>query len=127
MRIALVNDMPLALEILRRVVALAPEHSVAWVAVNGQEAVDKCRRDRPDLILMDLIMPVMDGVQATSVIMKETPTAILVVTSTVEGHAAKVFDAMGCGALDAVANDRPPPNRADDASQPGPTKEKGTA
>lgn len=103
MRIAIVNDMPLAVEVLRRVVASAPEHSLAWIAVDGREAVEKCRRDRPDLILMDLIMPVMDGVQATCAIMRETPTPILVVTATVEGNAAKVFEAMGCGALDAVA------------------------
>jgi two-component system response regulator WspF len=102
MRIAIVNDMPLAVEVLRRVIASAPEHTLAWVAVDGLEAVEKCRLDRPDLILMDLIMPVMDGVQATGKIMRETPTAILVVTATVEGNAAKVFEAMGCGALDAV-------------------------
>jgi two-component system response regulator WspF len=103
MRIAVVNDMPLAVEVLRRVVASAPEHTLAWVAMDGREAVEKCRRDRPDLILMDLIMPVLNGVQATCIIMKETPTPILVVTATVEGNAAKVFEAMGYGALDAVA------------------------
>jgi two-component system response regulator WspF len=51
---------------------------------------------------MDLIMPVMDGVQATCVIMRDTPCAILVVTATVSGNASRVFEAMGCGALDAV-------------------------
>ncbi len=102
MRIAVVNDMPLAVEVLRRVIAKAPEHTLAWVAVNGREAVEKCLQDRPDLILMDLIMPVMDGVQATGKIMKASPCAILVVTATVEGNAAMVFEAMGCGALDAV-------------------------
>ena len=102
MRIAVVNDMPLAIEVLRRVIASAPEHSLAWVAVNGLDAVERCRQDRPDLILMDLIMPVMDGVQATCKIMKECPCAILVVTATVTGNAAMVFEAMGCGALDAA-------------------------
>lgn len=102
MRIAIVNDMPLAVEVLRRVIASAPEHTLAWIAVNGREAVEKCRQDCPDLILMDLIMPVMDGVQATARIMQSTPCAILVVTSTVEGNAALVFEAMGGGALDAV-------------------------
>ena len=47
-------------------------------------------------------MPVTDGVEATRRIMHETPCAILVVTATVEGNAAKVFQAMGYGALDAV-------------------------
>lgn len=102
MRIALVNDLPIAIEALRRALAEAPRHSIAWIARNGAEAVEKCRQDTPDLILMDLIMPVMDGVEATRQIMQHTPCAILVVTVTVHGNAPKVFDAMGYGALDAV-------------------------
>ncbi len=102
MRIAIVNDLMIAVEALRRVISGSPGHEVAWIALNGAEAVRKCREDRPDLILMDLIMPVMDGVQATAEIMRGSPCAILVVTATVEGNAAKVFEAMGHGALDAV-------------------------
>jgi two-component system response regulator WspF len=94
--------MLLAVEALRRVVAGAPGCEVAWIARDGARAVEKCAADRPDLILMDLIMPVMDGVEATCRIMRECPCAILVVTATVEGNADKVFKAMGCGALDAV-------------------------
>ncbi len=103
MRIAIVNDLRLAVEALRRVVTSVPGYEVAWVAMDGLEAVTKCAQDVPDLILMDLIMPVMDGVEATSRIMQSTPCAILVVTATVSGNAGKVFAAMGCGALDAVA------------------------
>jgi two-component system, chemotaxis family, response regulator WspF len=102
MRIAIVNDMVMAVEALRRVVKSCPEYSVAWIARDGDEAVKRCAEDRPDVILMDLIMPVMNGVEATRRIMQNSPCAILVVTATVEGNVALVFDAMGHGALDAA-------------------------
>lgn len=102
MRIAIVNDMRLAIEALRRVVASVPDASVAWVAEDGLQALEKCRADRPDIVLMDLIMPVMDGVESTRRIMAECPCPIVVVTATVDGNASKVYDALGHGALDAV-------------------------
>jgi two-component system response regulator WspF len=51
---------------------------------------------------MDLIMPIMDGVEATRQIMRECPCAVLVTTATVQGNANMVFQALGQGALDAV-------------------------
>lgn len=102
MRVAVVNDSKMAAESLRRVVADSGRHQVAWIAEDGAEAVRHCERDRPDIILMDLIMPGMDGVEATRQIMAKTPCAIVVVTASVAGNAAKVFEAMGAGALDAI-------------------------
>ena len=102
MKIGIVNDMRAACEALRRVVDSLPDHQVAWTAADGVEAVAMAKRDRPDLILMDLIMPHLDGVQATRQIMTSAPCAILVVTATVAGNISLVYDAMGFGALDAV-------------------------
>jgi two-component system response regulator WspF len=102
MRIGIVNDIKVAAEGLRKVVTGIPDHSVAWIAQDGAEAVEKCRQDTPDLILMDLIMPVMDGVEATRRIMASTPCPILVVTATIDGNSSKVFGALGAGALDVV-------------------------
>jgi two-component system, chemotaxis family, response regulator WspF len=102
MRIAIVNDMLMAVEALRRVVKSCPEYAVAWIAQDGEDAVRKCAEDCPDIILMDLIMPGMNGVEATRRIMQSSPCAVLVVTATVEGNVSLVFDAMGHGALDAV-------------------------
>jgi len=48
MRIAIVNDLPLAVEAIQRVVLAAREHQVAWIARDGEEAVRLCAVDRPD-------------------------------------------------------------------------------
>lgn len=103
MRIAIANAQPASLDLLGGIVASLAGHTLAWTAQTGQEALERCRRDRPDLILMDLALPGLDGVQATARIMAEAPCAILIVTERVEHNAAKVFEAMGRGALDAVA------------------------
>ncbi|CAB3625137.1 chemotaxis response regulator protein-glutamate methylesterase [Achromobacter pestifer] len=118
MRIGIVNDLQMAVETLRRAIALEPGLEVAWVAANGEQAVAQCARDRPDVVLMDLIMPVMDGVEATRRIMAESPCAIVVVTADVARHTSRVFDAMGYGALDAV--DTPVVGGADMRSAAGP-------
>jgi two-component system response regulator WspF len=105
MKIAIVNDMPMAVEILRRALAGADgQHQLAWVARDGAEAVRRCAEDRPDLILMDLVMPEMDGAEATRQIMARTPCAILLVTANAQTRVGKVFEAMGAGALDVVAS-----------------------
>jgi len=102
LKIAVVNDSLMAAECLRRVVNRVPEYQLLWVAYNGREALHYCSRHCPDIILMDLIMPEMDGIEATRRISEEFGCAILVVTATVHGHAGRVFEAMGAGALDAV-------------------------
>ncbi len=102
MRIGIVNDTVLAREALRRVVLSSSEHEVVWTASDGGQAIALAREMAPDLILMDLFMPGIDGVEATRRIMGESPCAILIVTATVSGHLSKVYQAMGYGALDAI-------------------------
>ena len=102
MRVAIVNDLALAREVLRRLVIGVPGYSVAWTAADGAEAVRRAAQDRPDVVLMDLVMPVMDGVEATRRIMAECPCPILLVTSSVSGNFNLVYRAMGHGGLDAV-------------------------
>ncbi|MFN3360170.1 MAG: chemotaxis response regulator protein-glutamate methylesterase [Pseudanabaenaceae cyanobacterium] len=102
MRIAIVNDTLIEVELLRRLITSVPGYEIAWVARDGEEAVSKAQTDTPDLILMNLIMPRMDGVTATELIMKQSPCAILIVTSGVKEHSARIFAAMGHGALDVV-------------------------
>jgi two-component system, chemotaxis family, response regulator WspF len=112
MRIAIVNDLRIATEALRRVVCSQPNYKVAWTAANGEQAVCQCAEDPPDVVLMDLLMPGMNGAEATRQIMQRCPCPILVVTATVAGNYALVCEALGHGAFDAVATpvlgDTPP-------------------
>jgi two-component system response regulator WspF len=103
MRIAIANDVAMAAEALRRVIASTSEHQVVWIARTGLEAVRMCAENRPDLILMDLNMPELDGVEATRQIMQRSPCAILVVTSQPKDNVSQVFKALGAGALDVTA------------------------
>jgi len=102
MNIGIANDMPLAVEALRRALAARVEHRVLWIAADGEQAVALCAADPPDVVLMDLVMPKLDGVEATRRIMSATPCPILVVTSSVGANAWRVYEAMSAGALDAV-------------------------
>jgi two-component system response regulator WspF len=102
MRIGIVNDLPLAVEALKRALAQNPSHKVIWVAHDGISAIAACAAQTPDLVLMDLIMPGMDGVAATKRIMANTPCAILIVTASIGSNARRTFEAMSLGALDAV-------------------------
>ena len=99
-RIGIVNDVLLASRVLRRVLQNQADLEVIWDAADGVEAVQKCMEDRPDIVLMDLVMPNMNGVEATRRIMIESPCAVLIVTSTIDGHLNLVYEAMGYGALD---------------------------
>jgi two-component system response regulator WspF len=103
MRIGIANDVPMAAEALRRVLSAGGEHQVAWVARTGVDAVRLCADLRPDLVLMDLDMPLLDGVEATRQIMARAPCAILIVTARPQDNVGQVFRALGAGALDVTA------------------------
>ncbi|GAK53387.1 chemotaxis response regulator protein-glutamate methylesterase [Candidatus Moduliflexus flocculans] len=87
---------------LQRVLQNQPECEITWIAQNGLEAVQKCETDIPDILLIDPNLPILDGAETTRRIMKSSHSPILLVTDSVEGNAAKIFEAMGCGAVDAV-------------------------
>jgi chemotaxis response regulator CheB len=102
MNIGIVNNAAAVAQLLQRAVGLDPAYRVAWIALDGATALELCAKETPDLILMEIMMPVMDGVETTRRIMATTPCAILIVTGSVRVNASRVFDAMGFGALDAV-------------------------
>lgn len=70
------------------------------VATNGKEAVEKAERLKPDVITMDIEMPVMDGITAVRQIMASNPTPILMFSSLTQEGAKATLDALDAGALD---------------------------
>lgn len=77
-----------------------PQLEVIDVAVNGQEAVDKALLLKPDVITMDVEMPVLNGIAAVQQIMARAPTAILMFSSLTHQGAKSTLDALEAGALD---------------------------
>jgi len=67
-------------------IGLDPRLEVVGEAVNGQDAVTLARSLRPDIVIMDVEMPLMDGVEATDLIMKERPDTLVVGFSSSDEH-----------------------------------------
>ena len=77
-----------------------PQLEVIDVAVNGQEAVEKALSLKPDVITMDIEMPVLNGIEAVKKIMAQSPTAILMFSSLTHQGATATIEALEAGALD---------------------------
>ena len=98
LRLLVADDHALVRTGLRGLLLQAEELEVVGEAANGQEAVEQARRLQPDVILMDLVMPVMDGVEAIRTILAEEPeTRIVILTGS--GADAKILDGIQAGAF----------------------------
>jgi two-component system chemotaxis response regulator CheB len=89
----------------RLVEALAadPDIELLGTAQDGRQAVELCRAHRPDVMTMDMMMPVMSGLAATEYIMAHQPTPILIVSSSFNrGELFKIYDALAAGAVDVL-------------------------
>ena len=87
----------------RRVSEILNEHSdlqVVGDAANGRDAIEKTKQIKPDVITMDIEMPVMDGITAVRHIMEECPTPIIMFSSLTHEGAKATLDALEAGALD---------------------------
>ena len=96
-RILTVDDHPLLREGIAALVASQPDMKVVGEASNGLEALEKFRKHRPDVTLMDLVMPEMKGVDAIIAIRAEFPEARIVVLTTYKGD-VQVLRALKAGA-----------------------------
>jgi two-component system chemotaxis response regulator CheB len=100
LRVLIVDDSPTARALLRHLIEAAPDMRVIGEAADGEQAVHLAYKLRPDVILMDVIMPKMDGLEATREIMGTAPTPIVLVSASLNTHETDIaFRAMSMGAL----------------------------
>jgi NarL family two-component system response regulator LiaR len=103
-RVLIVDDHGVVRQGLRMYLALDAELEVVGEAANGAEALRLAHELEPDVVLMDLLMPVMDGIAATDAIRRELPAAeVLALTSVLEDSA--VYGAMRAGAIGYLLKD----------------------
>jgi two-component system chemotaxis response regulator CheB len=96
------------------VLSATPGFEVVGEAGDGKTGIELCARLRPDVVTMDMMLPVMTGLAATEYIMAYCPTPILIVSaSTNRGELFKTYDALAAGAVDVL--DKPLGTEPDDA------------
>src|SRR5687767_9940727 len=84
-----------------------PQLEVVGEAENGQRAIELCQALRPDVMTLDMHLPIMTGLSATEYIMAHCPTPILIVSaSTNRGELFKTYDALAAGAVDVLEKPR---------------------
>ncbi|HHH47589.1 MAG TPA: chemotaxis response regulator protein-glutamate methylesterase [Gammaproteobacteria bacterium] len=110
-RVLVVDDSRFFRRRVSEMLASDPQLKVVGCAENGEQAVQMAQRLRPDIITMDVEMPVMDGITATRKIMASRPTAILMFSSLTTEGARATLDALDAGAADFL------PKRFEDISR----------
>jgi len=102
-RVLVVEDSLTTRKYLVKVLASKPDFAVVGEAEDGKQAIELCRTLRPDIVTLDMMLPVMSGVAVTEYIMAYCPTPILIVSaSTNRGELYKTYDALAAGAVDVL-------------------------
>ena len=97
MKVLIVDDDSLIRESLKLILTCEDDISVCGTAENGAQAVDICRANQPDVVLMDIRMPIMDGVAATRIIKNESPHVRIMMLTTFDDK-PNIQQALSAGA-----------------------------
>lgn len=112
-RVLVVEDSLTIRKRMLELLAADPDIDIVGEADDGKRGIELCQQLRPDVVTLDMMMPVMSGLAATEFIMAYCPTPILIVSaSTNRGDLFKTYEALAAGALDAL--DKPKGNELDD-------------
>ena len=112
-KIFIADDSAFMRKILSDLFSGEKDFTVLGTARNGKEAVDKIKLLKPDLVTMDVNMPIMDGIEALEVIMQECPTPVIMVSSLTKAGADATMQALSLGAVDFIQKVSGPITRID--------------
>ncbi len=99
-RVLIVDDSRFICNRIKEILLQESDFLVVGIALNGQQAVQMAKELMPDVITMDVEMPVMDGISAVKKIMIESPTSILMFSAATHSGAQATLDALNAGAID---------------------------
>jgi DNA-binding NarL/FixJ family response regulator len=105
--ILIVDDQPIVCEGLNTILQLEEDFEVTGVCHNGQEALDLCKRAKPDIVLMDARMPVINGIAATKEISRLFPDTKVLILTTFNDEKL-IFEGIQSGAKGFLLKDMPP-------------------
>jgi two-component system chemotaxis response regulator CheB len=104
-RVVVVDDSPFMRKILTRMLEKDPGIQVVETAANGEEAIEKIEKIRPDVVTLDIEMPVMNGIEALKKIMATNPLPVVVLSAISKEGADVTMEALNLGACDFMTKD----------------------
>ena len=102
-RVLIADDSAFMRKVLSDLFKSQSDFEVVGTAVNGQDAIEKVKKFQPDVLTLDVIMPVMDGLSALAVIMEQCPLPVVMVSSTTQKGTNETIRALALGAVDFVS------------------------
>ncbi|NBI27381.1 protein-glutamate methylesterase/protein-glutamine glutaminase [Chengkuizengella marina] len=101
-RVIVVDDSSFMRNLITNIISENDEFEIIYIAKNGKEAVDKVIELKPDIVTMDIEMPIMDGLEALQLIMEKQPTPVLMLSNFTDFGTIETIKALQYGAVDFI-------------------------